>query len=128
LEIVTGCFKKSWNDRAENLNNRAIPDKFISVPPIINASDICDSLTLNWENLTKIFRTCMILKPRAGDSLVEYVFENEQVILNNQVYRSVYTSSLLKLAIFGHNYSKISSNFGIVLETKNQAIMHIVSQ
>jgi len=67
--LLEAALKHSWNDREEKLNNRAIPGKFISVPPIMGASDICDSLTLDWENSTKTFRTCMIQKPRAGKSL-----------------------------------------------------------
>jgi len=81
--LLEATLKKSWNDRAEKLNNRSVPGKFISVPSIIDASDICDIITLYWANLVKTFRICMIWKPRAGDSLVEYVFGNERAILNN---------------------------------------------
>ena len=73
--------KQSWKDRTSALNLRAIPGKFNHLSDIIKTNDICESLSLDLKNLASTFWTCMLQKPKGGESLQEYVFWNKRVLL-----------------------------------------------
>ena len=81
---------QSWNNNPKYLNVCPILGKFSSLPVMIDSSDICESLTLDWENLTKILWACIIRKPRGGESTLEYTFGVDRVLLQNQVSDYIY--------------------------------------
>ena len=129
---MTDQLRKCWRNRATKLNIRPIPGRFDRVPDDIEDSihdDICASLTLDWENITKQFKSCMVRIPNSSAKRKStYVFGKERVLLQNQVHRTFYLNSLLKLALFGRNFSRVSGCNEIVHMTKRLAVVHFASR
>lgn len=48
--------------------------------------DVCESITLDWASMVKLFQVCTIRGPRSGILMAEYAFDKESVVLQSQVF------------------------------------------
>ena len=120
---------KAWNQRAAKLNNRPLSGRFTSVPKTImkDKSNLALAMTLDWEEFTRQFHNSIKRVPSSGESEKVFMFGKESVKLKNMVYRNTYLNFLLKLCLFGHDFSKVSHH-ELVSNNIKTAIVHIASK
>ena len=108
--------RDSWKDRAEILNLYPVSGVLILLPNGLEGEEILLEghmmyyLTEEWMAATKVFRYCLVWKPKNGRSLASYIFRLEKVIIHGQMYQVFYLNLLLKLSLFGAGYGKLRKN------------------
>ena len=121
----------SWKERAARLNMLPIQGKFNDIPYELNTTSLEDniktSLTLDWAAVVKFFRNFLIRKSRNGESKRVLVFGKERVQLRSQVYRAIHLNYLLKLTLFGSEFSNLF-NYEVIERTKKQVLIHLASK
>ena len=66
-------------------------------------------------------------RPRGERSLRRYMFEAEDVTLDNQLYRTIYINTLLLICIFGGARFTNPNDNEIIMKKKKVTIVHIAS-
>ena len=89
--------------------------------------NIVRSLSIEWDNIFKIFKWCIMRKPKASLACREYWFGNEQVTLHSQSFRTFTIPLLLRLCIFGKEYCNLTAA-EVIRKTKRVTLIHISSQ
>ena len=108
----------AWKKRAVKLNMMAVPGKFRSFPreiskePKIVGNRMLEELVLetlggDWAMVCKKIRSAIFHKPRVVDSQRECFFGKELVVMQNQAYRQIYISRILKAVFFGPSFEKL---------------------
>ena len=132
--------KEAWTRRAEYLNSREVPGKFVTVPAEIGGGGLStndflmEALTVEWSKLLAVLRSSVVtnqrrVQKRGGNSLSIICFGKERVVVGSQTYRQLNISYLLKLVIFGgKNNNRINMVSEFMKTTKRTTLIHIASQ
>ena len=122
---------ESWNQRAEWLNSRPLPGRFVNVPGVLRQEDtlevnVCKLLTCDWYRMVKVFRNSVMRKPRRLQSSQTVYFGKEEVKVLSQTYRCMYVQIMLRWALFGINNSRLTKD-ELIYKSKRVLILHFAS-
>ena len=121
--------REAWEKRAEKLNARKLPGWIIGLPKEVeNLNAVKKSLSLEWELIVKTFKEAIQRVPTKNNSDKElsYRFAKETVKLQSQTYKTFCMTYLMRLYLFGEDYSKVSNE--VCYQSKNITLLHIASQ
>ena len=122
--------KCAWDERAAYLNSLPLPGKFSSLPQAVAKPSLENNMViglhLDWKHFVQQMVQPTIRKPKAGRSMKEYKFGHEKVTLQLQKFCRSYLNYNLRLAIFGHNLSKLKES-EVVLNRKKSTVIHLMS-
>ena len=124
--------KESWRKRAEYLNSRPIPGKYVAIPYSLKSNfvnTVLESLTGEWKSICKVFGAGMKRPKKVVQAHVKgsrKCFGKERVMVRNEVVRTICTSALMVVALFGEG-GKCFEGGEIVETTRNTTVVHIAS-
>lgn len=123
---------ESWSVRAEMLNRRPLPGRFVLIPGVLGEGQIMErhvkeALSGEWERIVKILRNAVTREPRRDISQRVVLFGKERVRILSQTYRRVYLGSLMKKVVFGDGDYSIATEDERVYQTKKVEILHFSS-
>eukprot|EP00978_Attheya_sp_CCMP212_P014420 scaffold36716_cov41-Attheya_sp.AAC.4 len=119
--------KDGWNARAAWLNSHPVPGRFVELPANIGNPDVLDAMTLDWARVVSLFRNSITRRPKVLTSTIEVLFGKEKVKIGSQSYRKFELNNLIKLSLFGKNWSKLR-HYETVFKSKRSALIHIASE
>jgi hypothetical protein len=117
-----------WQQRANWLNSRPIPGKFLSFPDgACDHPEVLNAMTLDWARMVSLFRTCVTRRQKQTQSSVSVFFGKEKVHIINQSYRRFEVNELIRLCLFGKDLGKLRVD-EVVLRSKKMCLIHIASE
>ena len=119
--------KLGWKERAKTLNLRPIPGRISNYVGGQTFPIQMDAMSLDWQYVCSQFRNAIVKKGLGNRNNKKYKFGNETIHLIFQRYRTLYLNLLLKIRLFGPNFSHLQANEK-VYETKNVRIVHLLSR
>ena len=122
---------QSWKKRARWLNGMPLAGRFVRVPASIShggtlQTNVCQSLTCDWERTVRILRNSVMRKPKRLLSSKVVFFRKEEVKLLSQTFRSMYMSLLLRRTLFGLKNDRLLKG-EMVYQSKKVVIIHFSS-
>ena len=128
---MSQILKIAWVERVDILNRRPIPGRYIAIHIEVGEGDgllmnVLWSLSTDWSNMVRLLRRCITRKPKGIDSQVVCCFGDERVRLGSQSFRKFNLPYLLRLSLFGEEYSNLHDN-ELVKKTVRCIVLHIAS-
>ena len=129
--------KMAWKHRSFRLNQRPPHNGFDDIQVSLTTHNnienplrkhIIISLSNEWNNLVKSFRSSIVRKKKRKEEVMSktYKFGNETILLSSQIYRTFTLTHLLRVFLFGDDYSMLH-HYEFVERTKESVIIHIAS-
>ena len=125
IELET---KRAWRELATMINNLPILGDFKTVPGIVTEEEIKTALSKDHHKFINTMQNILRTKKISMKQCTEVKkFGKEQVEIGDKVYKYFCLPHLLKLSLFGHNYSLFNNRLEIVERKKKSIIVHIKS-
>ena len=119
----------TWKTGADDLNDRLIPGRLYSLPPQVRNNlldNVLYSMTLEWEQLVKVFKNIITHPPKRKTSQCTLYFGREKVRMRSQAYRDLFLNLLLRTTLFGVDYHKMHGH-EVIYKSKKVTLVHIAS-
>jgi hypothetical protein len=126
--LMSPNLQDGWQQRANWLNLRKVPGKFLSFPDgDCDHPEVFNAMTLDWARMVSLFRSCITRRQKETQSCVHIFFGKEKVHINNQSYRRFEVNQLIRTCLFGKDLCKLRLD-EVILKSKKKCLIHIASE
>jgi len=129
-KIGKSFWEKRSNNQRDSWDIHAVEINWIDFrmceryPNGINDRIVCHSISIKWRSIMNFLHASLKNRCRRRFRNKKYRLEMERIVIENQVYKRIFVSPIIRTIIFGDNFSLLSK-FEKFYPTKTSTIIHV---